>query len=67
MIQVHFLLITECVKNRIIKKLNNLWSKWMWKKSNFRFCNFDLISQLTDKETEPNYYKNYLNADSSEK
>ena len=56
----------ECVKNRIVNKAI-IYGQNGCGKSNLGFAIFDLISQLTDKETEPNYYKNYLNADSSEK
>jgi AAA15 family ATPase/GTPase len=56
----------ECIKNKIVNKAI-IYGQNGCGKSNLGFAIFDLISHLTDKETEPTYYKNYLNADSNEK
>lgn len=56
----------ECVKNKVVNKAI-IYGQNGCGKSNLGFAIFDLISHLTDKENEPKYYKNYLNADSDEK
>lgn len=52
----------ECVKNNIVNKAI-VYGHNGSGKSNLGFAIFDLISHLTDKRTEPSYYKNYFNAD----
>ncbi|MBF7066327.1 AAA family ATPase [Aliarcobacter butzleri] len=56
----------ECVKNKTVNKAI-IYGQNGCGKSNLGFAIFDLISHLTDKETEPNYYKNYLNANTNKK
>ncbi len=56
----------ECVKNKIVNKAI-IYGHNGCGKSNLGFAIFDLISHLTDKQTEPIYYKNYFNADLDEK
>lgn len=55
----------ECVKDGIVSKAL-IYGQNGCGKSNLGFAIFDLISHLTDKNKEPDYYKNYLNADSNE-
>ena len=57
---------SECIKNKIVNKAI-IYGQNGCGKSNLGFAIFDLISHLTDKETEPNYYRNYLNADTKKK
>ena len=56
----------ECIKNKIVNKAI-IYGQNGCGKSNLGFAIFDLISHLTDRETELKYYKNYLNANSNEK
>ncbi|MFW3382898.1 AAA family ATPase [Aliarcobacter butzleri] len=56
----------ECIRNKIVNKAI-VYGQNGCGKSNLGFAIFDLISHLTDKETEPEYYKNYLNADLKDK
>lgn len=56
----------ECVKNKIVNKAI-IYGQNGCGKSNLGFAIFDLISHLTDKQTQEEYYQNYLNADSIEK
>lgn len=56
----------ECIKNKIVNKAI-IYGQNGCGKSNLGFAIFDLISHLTDKETEPTLYKNYLNANSNAK
>ncbi|KLD97879.1 AAA family ATPase [Aliarcobacter butzleri] len=56
----------ECIRNKIVNK-TIVYGQNGCGKSNLGFAIFDLISHLTDKETEPEYYKNYLNADLKDK
>ncbi|MCG3671553.1 AAA family ATPase [Aliarcobacter butzleri] len=56
----------ECIRNKIVNKAI-VYGQNGCGKSNLGFAIFDLISHLTDKETEPKYYKNYLNADLKDK
>ena len=56
----------ECVKNKIVNKAI-IYGQNGCGKSNLGFAIFDIISHLTDKENEPKYYKNYLNADTTKK
>lgn len=57
---------SECIKNKIVNKAI-IYGQNGCGKSNLGFAIFDLISHLTDKETEPKYYQNYLNANSEKK
>ena len=50
----------ECIKNKVINKAI-VYGHNGSGKSNLGFAIFDLISHITDKKTEPSYYKNYLN------
>ena len=56
---------TECIKNNTVNKAI-VYGQNGCGKSNLGFAIFDLISHLTDKNKEPTYYQNYLNADSNE-
>lgn len=56
----------ECIKNGLVNKAI-IYGHNGSGKSNLGFAIFDLVSHLTDNQTQPNAYSNYLNGDSSEK
>jgi AAA15 family ATPase/GTPase len=55
----------ECIVNNIVNKAI-IYGQNACGKSNLGFAIFDLISHLTDKETESKYYNNYLNANNGD-
>ena len=52
----------ECIENEIVNT-GVIYGQNGCGKSNLGFAIFDLISHLTDRKIESNYYRNYLNAD----
>lgn len=54
----------ECVKNDIVNKAL-IYGPNASGKSNLGLAIFDIVSHLTDNETHPAFYKNYLNAENT--
>jgi AAA15 family ATPase/GTPase len=57
---------SECVKNGVVNKAIVYGANGVGK-SNLGYAMFDIVSHLSDKNTDPVPYANYLNANSSHK